>query len=444
MPVKFHFSKWLPVCLIWVGFVTSLSAGPQIQQWRTPNGVNVLYVPAPELPMVSLRVVFDAGSAREAKPGIANLTNALLEDGAGQWNADEIAERLESVGAEMGFGSERDMSWVTVRTLTEKRALTTAIDTLTTVLGEPLFETDDLERSRKAMQFILNRAEQSPSDVAGKAYYRAVFGDHPYAVDPSGEKVALATITREDLQQHYQRYYVANNATLAIVGAVEREEAERLAELITAKLAAGEAAPALPMVASLTAAQQVKIDFPSSQSHIRIGQVGMHRGDADYFTLYVGNHILGGGGLVSQLSEEVREKRGLSYSVYSYFAPMRRNGPFMIGAQTKNANAAEALEVIGSTLQHYIDNGPTEAELTAAKQNITGGFPLRIASNGKIIEYLTMLGFYGLPLDYLDTFVDKVNAITTAQIKDAFKRRIDPSKLVTVVVGNGHKEQASN
>lgn len=167
-----------------------------------------------------------------------------------------------------------------------------------------------------------------------------------------------------------------------------------------------------------------------------MGQPGMHRGDPDYFPLYVGNHILGGSGLVSQLSQEVREKRGLSYSVYSYFSPMRRSGPFIIGAQTKNSQVDEAVAVIQQTLQRYLDNGPTEQELIAAKQNISGGFPLRIASNSKIVEYLAMIAFYDLPLDFLETFVTKVEAVTREQIHQAFKRRLDPDGFVVVTVGN--------
>ncbi|MCW8883185.1 MAG: insulinase family protein, partial [Sedimenticola sp.] len=148
--------------------------------------------------------------------------------------------------------------------------------------------------------------------------------------------------------------------------------------------------------------------------------------------------------LVSLLSEEVREKRGLSYSVYSYFSPMRRNGPFLIGAQTQNAKAQEALTVIRQTLARFVEQGPSEDELTAAKQNITGGFPLRIASNSKILEYLAMLGFYDLPLDYLNVFVSKINGVTREQIREAFQRRVQPENLITVMVGNEQKANTVN
>lgn len=428
------------VLLLGLLLASDLWAGPKIESWQTEKGARVLFVPAPELPMVDIRVLFDAGSARDGdRPGLASLTSALLTQGAGEWNADQIAERLEAVGADLGVGSERDMAWVSVRSLTEQAPLDTAVATMAAIMAEPRFEVADIERLREAMRVGLRQQEQSPGDVAAKAFFAEVFAGHPYASHPDGTEASLAVIDRDDLQGLHQRYYVARNAVVAIVGAVDRKQAERLAERVSAGLAAGEPAEAIPPVASLKDAQTQRIAFPSAQSHLLLGEPGMSRHDPDYFVLYVGNHVLGGSGLVSLLSEEVREKRGLSYSVYSYFQPMRRFGPFIIGAQTQNAKAGETLEVITATLQRFLEQGPSEAELTAAKQNITGGFPLRIASNRRIVEYLAMMGFYALPLDYLDRFVERVNAVTREQIRDAFRRRVHPDRMVTIVVGNGNE-----
>ncbi|MBT3506081.1 MAG: insulinase family protein, partial [Piscirickettsiaceae bacterium] len=198
----------------------------------------------------------------------------------------------------------------------------------------------------------------------------------------------------------------------------------------------GDMVKPLNSVSALTQAKQVEIAHPSQQTHIMMGQPGISRDDPDYFALYVGNHILGGSGLVSQLSNEIREKRGLSYSTYSYFRPMHQQGPYQFGLQTRNDQAQQALEVMQATLKAFIINGPTEAELTAAKQNITGGFALRVDSNSKIADYLTMIGFYGLSLDYLETFKGKVSNVTVAQIKEAFARRVHPDKMITVMVGD--------
>ena len=413
-------------------------SGPEIQSWKTQNGARVLFVPAPDLPMVDVRVVFDAGSARDGdKPGLSQLTNALLTEGAGEWDADQVAQRMDSVGASMGSGAMRDMAWVSLRTLTQEHAFDTSVATLARILDSPTFPATALERNRQMMLAGLQREEQSPAGVVKKRFMQEVFGTHPYAVHSGGTKESLAAMTREDVLAQYRRFYVAGNATISIVGALDRKQAEELAMRLVGGMQAGAAAPPLPAVAGLQQGSEQHIPFPSSQSHILLGQPGMRRGDPDYFALYVGNHILGGSGLVSLLSDEVREKRGLSYSVYSYFSPMRADGPFILGAQTKNQQAGEALKVMRQTLADYIQRGPSDQELEAAKQNITGGFPLNIASNGKIVEYISMIGFYGLPLDYLDAFVGRINALTKEQIRDAFQRRVHPERFVTVVVGNG-------
>ena len=411
-------------------------AAPQIQTWQTANGAKVLFVEAPEIEMVDVRLVFDAGSARDGgKQGVTSFTNSLLSEGAGEWSAYQIAERMEGVGAQLDTGSLRDMAWVSVRTLTEPKALATTLETLAAVVAKPNFAEEDIERQRQSILAGLVQDEQSPGSLGKKRLYQLVFGDHPYAGDPAGNMESVKAITREDLVATHNRLYVANNALVAIVGAVGRAQAEAIADQVTAGLRPGQQAPKLPPVKPLQAAIDEKIPFPSTQAHLYIGQPGMRRGDPDYFPLYVGNHILGGSGLVSLLSHEVREKRGLSYSVYSFFLPMRQTGLFQLGLQTKNDQAGEALQVAKNTLERFIREGPTAEELKAAKQNITGGFPLRIASNGNIVEYLAVIGFYDLPLDYLDSFNSKVEAVTREQIKDAFKRRIDPDRLVRVQVG---------
>jgi len=429
------------ISLLVVGLAAALvasavEAAPEIQSWQTSKGADVLFVHAPDLPMVDVRVVFAAGSARDgAQAGVASLTANMLTEGAGGLSADQIAVRVESVGAELGADAERDMAWASMRSLTEPQALNTAIDTLAKILSAPSFAADEFARVRENRLVALRLAEQNPGSVGKKALYRAVFGDHPYAIDPSGTAETVAALTREDLVAFHQRYYTAPNATVAIVGDVERAEASELAERVTRGLPEGAAAPALPPVPDLSQAIVEQIAFPSSQSHVYMGQPGMTRGDPDYFPLYVGNHILGGSGLVSLLMEEVREKRGLSYSTYSYFVPMSQRGPLLLGLQTKNEQRDEAQAVMTDTLARFVEQGPTQEELEAAVKNITGGFPLRIASNAKVVQYLAMIGFYDLPLDYLDRFNDRVAAVTAAQIRDAFQRRVHPQRLAVVTVG---------
>ena len=293
-------------------------AGPEILTWQTGNGARVLFVAAPELPMVDVRVVFDAGSARDGDtPGLASFTAGMLSEGARDWNADTIAERMENVGATLSASADRDLTAVGMRSLTQEPALETAVETLAGVLAAPSFPPVDLERVRENTLIALRQAAEDPGKVGRKALFRQVFGTHPYASDPAGTPESVRALTRADLQGFHQRYYTGANAVVAIVGALDRAAAAALAERVVGGLPTGRRAPALPPVADLTQPTLETIRFPASQTHVLAGEPGMARGDPDYFALYLGNHILGGSGLVSLLMQEVREKRGLSYSTYS-------------------------------------------------------------------------------------------------------------------------------
>jgi zinc protease len=406
-----------------------------VESWQTTSGAKVMYVHAPDLPILDVRVVFDAGSARDAdKPGLSTLTNALMTEGAGPWDADELAERLEDRGINLGSGALRDMAYVSIRSLSDSETMAVALDSLAKILAEPRFDKADLQRQRQAMLASLRRQQENPGSIASRDFYKLLYGGHPYAHDPLGDSASVAALTRGDVAGFHERFYVARNAVVAIVGDVDRSVAERIAEDLTKGLAEGEHAPALPGVSEGTD-RSARVEFDASQTHVRVGAPGMARQDPDYFALYVGNHVLGGNGLVSTLSQEVREKRGLSYSVYSYFLPMRAPGPFLMGAQTRNDRAEETLSVMRQALSRFIEEGPDKQELEAAKRNLTGGFPMRVSSNKKIVEYIAMMGFYDYPLDYLDTFVDEVNAVSAEDVKRAFRARLDPAQLVVVTVG---------
>ncbi|WP_455217629.1 M16 family metallopeptidase [Kaarinaea lacus] len=414
---------------------TSL-ASPDIDHWTTRNGARVYYVQAPELPIVDIRIVFDAGAARDADdPGMAILTNGLLAEGAGGLSADQIAEKFESIGAQFGNSTHRDMATLTLRTLSEKKVFDQAVSVLTTILTRPDFPEIAFERERGRLLTELKRNKQSPGAIADEAFYQAVFGQHPYRSLPTGTEKGINGLSVDKLRNFYQQYYVGRNAVVAIVGDLDRLAAEKLAESLVGELPEGQPAADLPVVNALQKAKQIKINHPSAQTHILVGQPGMKRGDPDYFALYVGNHMLGGSGLVARLSDEIREKRGLAYSSYSYFLPMREFGPYTIGVQTKNESAQESLDVLMDTISKFVKEGPTEEELEASKKNITGGFPLRISSNKKIIDYIAMIGFYQLPLDYLDTFNQRVLAVTGQDIQKAFQKRVHPDRMVTVMVG---------
>jgi zinc protease len=245
---------------------------------------------------------------------------------------------------------------------------------------------------------------------------------------------SVTALSRDQVKGFWERHYVGRNALVAIVGDLDRAGAERVARALVGALPSGEPQPPLPAVEAPVSAR-TGLDHPSTQTHLLMGAPAITRLDPDYFPLYVGNHALGGSGLVSLLAEEVREKRGLSYSVYSALVPMRAEGPFFIGLQTRNEQAPEALEVALQTLGRFLDQGPSEEDLDAAKRNLTGGFPLRLDSNRKILGQLTAIGFYRLPLDYLETFTAKVNAVGREDVREAFRRHVTLDRLATVLVG---------
>jgi zinc protease len=263
----------------------------------------------------------------------------------------------------------------------------------------------------------------------------AVYQSHPYSKPSEGTEASVKAIKRKDIVSFYKKYYTTKNSMIVIVGALDHDLAKQIAEDIAIALQDGEKTSSITDVKKLEEQHNIFIEYPSAQTHILVGQLGVKYGDSDYFPLYVGNHILGGGGMVSRLFEEIREKRGLSYSAYSYFSPMLFEGPFIAGLQTKSDQVDEAISVLLENIKNYIGQGPTEEELIAAKKNITGGYPLRIDSNSKILNYVVVIGYYKLPLDYLDTFNSNVEAVTVESIKDAFKRRLIPDKFVTVKVG---------
>jgi zinc protease len=441
MPRVYHLVSGLCALLI----CSVAHALPDIQRWTTEKGARVLFVAAPELPMLDVRVVFDAGGARDGKQaGVALLTNGLLDQGAEGLGADQIARGFEQRGAIFDNGSERDMAWLSLRSMTDGKLLEPSLELFRKVLTKPDFPKADFEREQQRVLAGLQYEKQKPKSIASRAFYQSLYGEHPYAGDPSGTTESVEKLSTEDLRNFYRRYYVAGNATVVIVGDVSRKQAQTIASELVDALPKGERAPVLPEVADLKTAEEVLIEHPSTQSHILMGSPGLKRKDPDYFPLYVGNHILGGSGLVSRISEEIREKRGLSYSAYSYFIPMNRRGPYILGFQTRNDQREEALAVLRETVQRFIDKGPTDDELKAAKNNIVGGFPLRVSSNSKISEYLAVIGFYDLPLDYLARFTEQVEAVTPRQIQDAYKRRVHRDRMVTVIVGGPLEAEAGS
>jgi zinc protease len=408
-------------------------AGVKIEHWVSPSGTRVYFVESRVLPMLDVQVDFAAGSMfdPEGKPGVAALTRSGLDLGAGKRNETEIAEQLADIGANLGGGADTDRASIALRTLSARDKREPALDILRNVLHAPRFENDIFEREKARTIAGLKEAMTRPESIGGKAFWAAMYPGHPYGRQATPE--SIASLTRDDLASFHARYYNAANASITLVGDISRKDAEKIAEGIAAGLPKGEAAT-LPAAPEAPAGKTVKLPHPATQAHVYIGLPAVERGNPDYFPLLVGNYTLGGGGFVSRLMKEVRDKRGFAYSVYSYFAPMRQSGPFQIGLQTKRSQAGEAIKVARDVLDGFLKDGPSDEELLAAKANLTGSFPLRLDSNKKLLDNAAAIGFFGLPLDYLDQYQAKIEAVTVDQIKAAFSRYVRPADLITVTV----------
>ncbi len=428
---RFVLALWL-TC-----FSLVAQAGLPIQHWQSASGAKVYFVENHDLPILDVSVNFAAGSSHDIadKAGVAALTQGLLALGAGGLSDDQISGRLADLGAVLGGDFDPDRAGLKLRTLSSERERSGATELFATLLQKPDFPATVLEREKARTVANLREAATQPESISDKAFSKALFGSHPYGLSEMVEPETVERITRDDLAVFYRRHYTRNGSVVAIIGDISRPQAELLAERLTASLPDGPAPDAVPPVAALSVGTEQRIAHHAAQSHILLGQPGIKRGDPDYFPLYVGNYILGGGGFVSRLTEEVREKRGLAYSVYSYFMPLREAGPFQIGLQTRRDQTDQALALVRDTLKKFVKDGPTAKELKAAKDNLTGGFALRLDSNGKVLDYLGVIGFYGLPLNWLDDYVGQINKVTLAQVKEAFVRRIRPDNMVTVVVG---------
>ena len=408
-----------------------------IQHWQTKTGARVYFVESRGLPMLDVSVDFPAGSAFDTreKSGLAALALNLLKLGAGGLSEDEIARRMADTGAQLGGRFDSDRAGMSLRTLTSAEELKQALDVFSRVLQRPEFTAAVLVREKARIIAAIKEADTKPETILSRNFSALVYGNHPYGLRGSGEPDTVAAITRDDVAGFYRRYYTADQAVVAIIGDLDRGAAEKIADDLTSGLPRSGAPPTIPEVPPLARAETRVIAHPATQSHMQIGMPGIKRDDPDYFPLFVGNYILGGGGFASRIVEEVRAKRGLAYSAYSYFSPLKEKGPFVIGLQTRKDQAGEALAVVRATLREFLAKGPTTDELKRARQNIVGGFPLRIDSNRKILDYLGVIGFYRLPLTYLDDFVPKVERVTIADIRAAFARRVDPERMATAIVG---------
>ncbi|KTD64393.1 M16 family metallopeptidase [Legionella spiritensis] len=415
----------------------SYSASFKVKRWQTDNGARVVFYEAPEVPMLDINIAFAAGSAYDGKSfGLSTLTTQLLDQGNGKLDASQIAESLADTGAQFNAQASRDMIIMRLKTLTSEPALGQAMKTFSLIVNKPDFPLAAFKREKNQQLVAIAQSEESPDDVANNIFFDKLYPNHPYGHPVNGTVESVKAITPQQVRAFYKRYFTGANTVIVLVGAINEEKARQLASQLTQFMPKGQPAPAIPKARALPSSENIHVKFPSSQTMLRLGQVGIDHAAPDYFPLLVGNYILGGGSLVSRLAHEVRERRGLTYGVVSQFMPMPGDGPFLISLSTKNSQAQKALAVTRETLSGFLKTGPSEKELVAAKQYLTGSFPLSLASNSSIAGMLLRIAFYKLPDDYLDTYIAHIESVSTADIKKAFQDQINPEQMLLVTVGN--------
>lgn len=424
----------------WTGLSQAATA-LEIQTWEIDNGARVLFYPTANLPMVDAQVIFDAGSARDGEhSGVAQLTAALLFEGAGELSGQEIANVLDGFGAEFTAGATLEKTTVRLRSLSDPERLGPAAALVAKVIQDPDFAPAAFERQKQRQLLSIRAKEQSPSALATDALRAASFGDHPYGRPGTGTTLSVNGLTRTAVQDFHRRHYTAANAWVVLVGDLKREEAEDLAGKLVGGLPVGVRMSPLPPPPHLEGSRVVRVPFPSEQATVQMAYNGVYRQDPDYYPLYVGNHILGGSGFASRLMTNLREQRGLAYSVSSRLVPLRSGGLLVMGIQTRHDQADQAVALMQADLIQFIEAGPTEAELADHQANIIGGFPLRLDSNAKIAESISDLAVMGLPADYFDRYTAKIAALDPEAVQRAFTARINPAAYVIVIVGPEAKE----
>lgn len=416
-----------------------------IRNWVHASGARVFLVETTAIPMVDVQIDWAAGGNHVPadKVGLASLTATMIDKGAIQngkiLSEAEISDKFADHGAMLSITAGSDRTSLKVRSLSDKKYLMPVVDLVATVLKAPTFDANILSREKDLMVSSIKEADLKPEVILGKEFDRQIYGRHP--LSRSATVASVKKINIADVRDFYRKKFLAANSKITIVGNLSRDDANTIVGQLVQVFPA-----AVPSDLEVTdsvklldvkplADRVIKISHPSQQAHISMGLPMIARKDPDYFPLLLGNYILGGGGFVSRLMKEVREKRGLAYSVYSYIAPGKDIGPFVAGMQTKKDQSDLAVQVMNETIANFVANGPSDEEMRAAKENLTNGFPLRIDSNKKILDNVANIAWNELPLDTLDTWTKQLNAVTKEQVVAAYKKHLDMNRMVTVIVG---------
>ena len=430
------------VCM--AGLLTSAHAILPIEKLDSFKGAQAYLVQTKALPMVDIEISIDAGDRYDpaVKSGLASVAGQLMNYGAksdkGLLTEAQIADEIADLGANLGVSVSGERAVMRIRTLSRKDLRDRAVQLASAMLSAPTYDAKILAREKQRMTTALLESETKPESVLDRRFKKLVYGNYPLANSPTVQ--SIANISATDLQQFHKQFYRGDRMIVSVVGDVSKAEAAEIIQILLQRVPqSGPAIPKLPAFerspVEPLSQREVSIRFDSQQAHIAMGMTAVTRSNPDYFALLVGNYVLGGGGFVSRLMSEVREKRGLAYSVFSYFAPGKDAGIFQAGLQTKNDQAVLALEVMSSSIAQFIADGPTQSELDAAKANLINGYPLRIDNNRKLLDNVSSIAWNNLPLDTMEVWTKQVEAVSLEQVKSAFQKYLAMDRMKIVVLG---------
>lgn len=444
-----YFSKHGVVATVLsLGLLASAHAILPIEQLESFKGAKAYLVQTKSLPMVDIEISIDAGDRYDPadKSGLATVAGQLLSYGAksskGPLTEAQIADEIADLGANVSISVGGERAIMRIRSLSRQDLRERAVQLASSLLAAPTYDPKILAREKQRMTTAILESETKPEAVLERRFRKSVYGNYPLGNSPSVQTVA--NISAADLQQFHKQFYRGDRMIVSIVGDVGQSEAAQIVQdLLKDVPQSGPSIAALPELGRSPVEplnqREINIPFSTQQAHIAMGMTAITRNNPDYFPLLVGNYVLGGGGFVSQLVSEVREKRGLAYSVFSYFAPGKDTGIFQAGVQTKSDQAALAVEVMSATIEKFIADGPTQKELDAAKANLMNGFPLRIDNNRKLLDNVSAIAWNNLPLNTLEIWTKQVEAVTLDQVKAAFQKYLAMDRMKIVILGAQNK-----
>ena len=442
------FFRIISACLLGLGVLSNAYAILPIEKLDSFKGAQAYLVQTKALPMVDIEVSIDAGDRYDpvGKSGVADMVAGLMNYGArgdkGLLTEAQIADEIADLGANIGLSVGGERAILRIRSLSRKDLRDRAVQLAAAMLSAPSYDPKIVEREKQRTITSLREAETKPEFVLERRFKKSVYGNYPLADSPSVQSVSSVNVN--DLKQFHKQFYRGDRMIVSIVGDVDRAQAAEIVQTLLKQIPqSGQPIAKLPDLQrspiEALAQREIQIPFDSQQAHIAMGMTAVACNNPDYFPLLVGNYILGGGGFVSRLMSEVREKRGLAYSVFSYFAPGKENGIFQAGLQTKNDQAALALDVMSTTIAQFIADGPTPSELEAAKSNLINGYPLRIDNNRKLLDNVSSIVWNDLPLDTMDVWTKQVEAVTLEQVKASFQKYLAMDRMKIVVLGAKNK-----